>query len=154
MNSGQNCADVDYQSSDVISFSGQPSGLRDRSIDLTDVINNSGTAASSFGMFCIRNISSEEVTGQLSATLLTRSSSEIGDCDDAEIFAESTPRATDCNDGELDQIVQIIVKEGNQRCRQGVTDPFSATFLPSDAVGTTSDFSSGRLKLRLPDGAE
>lgn len=152
------CDTVTYRTDDVITISDDPFGSNSPTVDLTGMIDNGTYFSKITSRYCIRNASGNEITGVLRATLLTRSSTEVGNCNTAESNAETTLGATGCADGEageLDQVLQINIKDGAVRCSQNPANPQGGvTFSPGDAVGTSKLITDADGTVVFADGSE
>jgi len=153
------CGGVTYEPDGVITFADQwiQTGL---TYDLTTAIEGGDPVllgSMIVARYCIRNASGGEIDGLLSATLLTRNSTESGACGATELASETALGPVSCADGdagELDQILRIRVNEGAPTCQQSGGAAAAAIFSPGDAVGTTTGFAASGTQVVLPDGAE
>ncbi|MCP3935727.1 MAG: hypothetical protein GY708_10185 [Actinomycetia bacterium] len=142
------CEGAVYQTDDVISFS--ESGLGGEvELDLKESIEV-GTRPDDqlLAVYCVRNASGDGLTGELSATLLTRSSAEIGLCGLAEQQAEVALGGATCTRGEaageLTDVIAIELSAHWYTCGRS-SEASYATFFASDPPGTTKPMLRGGL---------
>lgn len=151
------CAGAAYSSNDVVSVGG--SNINSGSLDLTSFIETGTAGLFNVSRVCVRNATGNEIDGELTVTLLARSSVEIGACNGTEQQAEAalgTPTCANGEAGELANATAIQVQDGALRCDQS-SPPATAVarFTSTDPVGTTVELgASAGSTFVMADGQE